>query len=101
MELKAFVSSAILDIVNGVRDAQEKNETSAQINAEASSYTYERIYVEFDVAVEESSGRAGTIDVAFPIVAGKFSVFGGGKKQTSELSRLKFKVPIKLPKKSR
>ena len=99
MQLQDFISESILQIVNGILDAQTKNITNARINPSnlklGTKMTQQELYdfdnrmllsrVEFDVAVnaEESAGAKGGI--------GKIDT------KSSSINRIKFNVPIALP----
>ena len=106
MDLKEFVATTLVQIIEGVADAQKvAEEMGAVINprarATASSVTTgqgQAIHlVEFDVALTSIEGRTtsggGGITVAF--------VRAGGEKETSateaSVSRVKFSVPVALP----
>lgn len=116
MELKDFVEQTLVQIVQGVRAAQASLDISGA-NAKINPTTYMRggeklldnsLYrqndlqiaqmVEFDVAVtaEEGKGTKGGIG----IMVGAIGLGAQGQsdaRQTSE-NRIKFKVPILLPK---
>ena len=112
MELKDFVSQSILQIVNGVKIAQDKNNTNARINPsglrlgsnieQSNLFDFEQNMllstVEFDVSVsaEKSKGTKGGISVLVGAV-GLGSQGQSGKKDQF-INRLKFSVPISLPK---
>lgn len=100
MEIKTFVETTLLQIVEGVKAAQDK----AQKFGGAVNFSTRLIsgrepdIIEFDIAVttsETGEDKAG----AGIFVAG----FGlGGQTKTSDattnISRIKFKVPVHLPK---
>jgi hypothetical protein len=94
MDLKKFVSEALKQIVEGIRDAQEATLTKSAIVV---PYTEKLERVEFDVAVttvegSETSGKAGIF--VLPIGAG---VSGKSESSTSTLSRIRFSVAVELP----
>ncbi len=109
MELKEFVAATLADIVEGVRLAQARTKgTSAVVNPELDSSsgregsfhrgtgTFIR-EVEFDVAVTatESTGTKGGVGIFVGAVAlGSQGQSDAGKTQ---LSRIKFGVPVLLP----
>jgi len=111
VDLKEFVSETLLQIVNGVADAQIQATTAgARVNPRlvggqthaaglgflASSHGPAQI-VQFDVAltVKEGSGTKGGIG----IVAGIVSLGSSGQSsaENSSISRVKFNVPLTLP----
>ena len=112
MQLQDFISQSIQQIVNGIRQSQQENKTDARINPSGlklgSSLKQQELYdfenqmllssVEFDVAVtaEETTGTKGGIG----IFVGAVGVGSQGKTDTrsSSVSRIKFTVPIALPK---
>lgn len=107
MELKEFVSQSLIQIMEGVRDAQEKaKEFNARVNpftdvrtdAFAIEYTFKDTqHVEFEVCVtsEDKKGAAGGLSVLF----GAISVSGKVEDTASKiaLNRLKFSVPVIYP----
>ena len=112
MELKDFVSQSILQIVDGVKTAQEQNKTDARINpsglrlssnvVQSNLYDFEHNMllsnVEFDVSVsaEKSKGTKGGI----AILVGAVGIGSQGQsgKKDQFVNRLKFSIPISLPK---
>lgn len=101
MELKDFVKNAILDIVNGVKEAQEADTSGAIIVSPKSSTEYhygEKTKLRFDIAIEGSSKNSdgGKIGVsAARIFVGEIG--GENQKSSSESSRVQFEVEIQLP----
>ena len=98
MELKDFIKNTLLDIVDGVREAQEENETASEIvPAQSTSGALgSSSKVSFDVAIisesEDLKGRG--IGVAGMIVKG-----GAGKEHAefaSTVSRVQFEVSVQL-----
>ena len=103
MELKDFVSQTLVDIAEGVRDAQEKlssNENPTRIAPRpdfgpmATAFDQVKQIVEFDVAVtsEERKQTKGGIGVMLAPVA--LGSQGQSTTQSSTVSRLKFTVPV-------
>lgn len=95
MDVKEFVSETLRQIVDGVVDAQRHTKEK---NAVIVPYYDSRKMVNFDVAVtvvegKETTGKAG-ISV-WSIGAGL-----GGKTESSSstVSRIKFDIPVDLPK---
>ena len=116
MELKSFVTQALIEIVEAVEDAQKKLEKSdARINPRdtvmmhasenrvawlenGNRNRYGQI-VEFDVSVtaserDETQGGVGIQVASITIGAG---ISGKTEDQNSVISRLKFFVPVFLP----
>ena len=93
MELKEFISSALVDLVKAIEDAQEKTkDTKAKIASD------EKIYiVEFNISLteSESADAGGGIGVAF----GSIGFKGNAKSSDSNTSQtgIKFSVPIVYP----
>lgn len=113
MDLQQFISQTLVQIVSGVKDAQkETNDTGAKINpsihsSEASmakhgilsSSMHEVAHiVEFDVAltVVEGTGTKGGIGVFAGAVT--LGSSGQSKAENTSVSRVKFSVPVSLPK---
>ena len=116
MELKEFISQSLVQIIEGVKDAQSKvNSQTAKINPEMQRILNESsggyaafgwakgggpnpvFLVDFDVAVtaEEGKNTKGGVGV----VAGVFALGtqGQSQKANSAISRIQFKVPLLLP----
>ena len=111
MELKEFVSEVLTDIFEGVADAQERiTDIGGEINPAVKTGMNGVVYApdrqtshkslciaEFDVAltVSDNEQKGGKIGV----LLGSIGV-GGGKSESAEasqVSRVKFSVPYKLP----
>ncbi len=95
MQLKEFVSETLKQIVEGVKDAQQPAYIRGAVIAPYSDCLEK---VEFDVAVTavektEKEGKAGII--VWSIGAG---VRGEAESSTSTVHRIKFSVPVELPK---
>lgn len=110
MELKDFIKETLVEIINGVKEAQKDIEsTGAYINpmvskstdkisvAHYSGHTYTIYDVDFDIAVtaSDSSGKKGGIGVFLG------SVGAGTKAESNESNvfqnKIKFQVPISYP----
>jgi len=113
MELKDFISSALQQIIKGVKDAQEKTVTDeGHINPvglrglqnqldgrryNPTDFSVTEI-VEFDIAVTVAEGKSSKESVGIVVL----SAIGFGKQNLSEIknnvvSRIKFSVPVMLP----
>ncbi len=111
MELKDFVRESLTQIMIGVSEAQSTLEEKGQDGEISPSITSEReksnmIFspsgmpiqnVDFDVVVtaQEKKGTKGTIGVAISII--KLGAQGESNKSNTQNSRIKFSVPITLP----
>ncbi|OIQ94370.1 hypothetical protein GALL_236170 [mine drainage metagenome] len=113
MDLRDFVSETLTQIVEGVKSAQSKAEESgAKVNPHLRT-SFEQAgklgflqtggdgfaqIVQFDVAltVTEGTGTKGGIGV----FAGAINIGSSGQSQSesSSVSRVKFSVPLSLPK---
>lgn len=94
MELREFICNALTDIVNGVKDAQEKSNN----NGASIAYNGTGSDIEFNINLTEfeSKGKDGGIGVAFGVI-GASGDTNKSNTQTSATS-IKFKVPIFYPK---
>lgn len=99
MELKEFVTKTILDIVEGVREAQHTEEEQPDFNSWAKIGDADgSTYIEFDLVLEQtqSNEQRRGIGVALPEIATAGT--GKGKSSiTKEENRIRFKVPIVFP----
>ena len=112
MRLQDFISESISQIINGVKDAKNKNDTDARINPSelrlSSSVEQRELFdfrshillskVEFDVAVttEEATGTKGGIGIFVGAIG--LGSHGQSDTRSSSVSRIKLNVPIALPK---
>ncbi|MBD8686610.1 MULTISPECIES: hypothetical protein [unclassified Rhizobium] len=106
MDLKEFVSSALVDIIEGVKDAREKGGKDAEGIASNLRVKIDKLpqglmqdgngavysVIDFDVAVTASSKTDGSVGIKVAV----FSLGGsaGGEDVTS--SRIKFTVPMRF-----
>ena len=112
MELKEFVTEALLQISSGIEDAQRKLQeggSTTRINASMTKDDTGNLvtggrrhaieYVEFDVAILASSGTETKAGVGLT-VASLLNLSAGGKSNESKgmESRIKFRVPVAFPK---
>jgi hypothetical protein len=117
LELKSFVAQALVEIVEAVKEAQEKtSKTGALINPQDTYHTthnnpgivtlgypnttqrYGQI-IEFDVSVtaSERDETQGGIGIQVASITIGASLTGKTEDQNSVVSRLKFSVPVFLP----
>ena len=96
MELKEFVTKTILDVIEGVRDAQLSNKTTAQINAATAGRKIENI--DFDVALSVTDGNEKDrgITVSIPSIS-KAGSFGRKESRETTEQRVKFSIPVAYP----
>lgn len=102
MELKQFIESALLDIMEGVKNAQDKCPHTAVINPPVSNSTSKKtaaktIDVAFDIEIgaETAENKGAKIGVALGIIT-----VGAGtdaKETGRSANRLTFSIPIRLP----
>lgn len=112
MELKDFVTEALLQIAGGIEAAQSKLQESgsaARINTSVTrddsgtlvtgGRRHSVEFVEFDVAILANSGTETKAGVGLT-VASLLNLNAGGKSNQSQgtESRIKFKVPVVYPK---
>ena len=110
MELKDFISESLIQIIDGVTAAQEHaSKKGAEVAPHLSpgsvpDGTFLAYHadtplqtVEFDIAVtaSEKDKAEGTIGILVATLG--VGVRGSEERQTTELSRIKFKVPVGLP----
>ncbi|MFH1719034.1 MAG: hypothetical protein ABIF19_16900 [Planctomycetota bacterium] len=112
MELKEFVTEALLQIAGGIEAAQNKlheSGSAARINTSVSrddsgtlvtgGRRHSVEFVEFDVAILANSGTEIKAGVGLT-VASLLSLNAGGRSNESHgsESRIKFKIPVAYPK---
>lgn len=103
MDLRDFISTALLDIIAGVKGAQAKTEAGVIVPAVRQDYKSvetgisELTSVEFEVSVRsvEKTGSEARLSVVAAIVGGR--VKGESGSATGHVARLNFRVPIRLP----
>jgi inner membrane protein involved in colicin E2 resistance len=100
MELRTFITQALLDIVNGIKDAQKETEVGTIAPAIALEKTWVELgitkiqVIDFEIAVriDESSGK----DAKIGVVSGIFNsgVTGKSSNEKSHESKIRLKVPV-------
>lgn len=111
MELQEFIKQSIVQIINGVIDAQkEVVDKGASINPSGLHLKNDQVkghaitndgnvtqHIEFDVAVTttEGTGTKGGIGVVAGVLA--LGSQGQSSESTQAVSRLKFTIPVLLP----
>lgn len=104
MELRSFISQALLDVVAGVADAQSKSEPGTVVPGGFTT-TYKALeagvtelrVIEFEVTIQadERSGSEAKLSVVAAFVGG--SVRGDSDKSGGHAATLKFRIPVSLP----
>jgi hypothetical protein len=109
MELREFVRSTLLEIISGVSDAQKalaEEGSTAVVNALASRQDIKRYsqrgtrlleMVEFDVALTVTETTDKGIGGRLSIAAASIGSQRGTSIENSEVSRVRFQVPVVLP----
>lgn len=103
MELRQFVSRALCDIVNGIKDAQKETDKGTIVPQVGSSFKAvetgisDLTAIEFEVTVktDERAGSEAKLSVVAAIVGG--SVKGESGNSSGHAATLSFRVPVKLP----
>jgi predicted ATP-dependent Lon-type protease len=111
MELKEFVTESLMQIVEGIADAQKRlkeNGSEAIINTNMTATDVGHVvtggrrrpveFVEFDVAVIANEGTEMKGGVGLTVASLlKFEAGAKGNQSTGSESRIKFKVPLSYP----
>lgn len=103
MELRTFVANALLDILGGVKDAQQAADTGVVVPAVKGTYqsvehgisNLQVVHFEVNVRAEESSGSEGRLGVVTALIGA--GVSGKSSSESGQASRLSFSVPIQFP----
>jgi hypothetical protein len=108
MQLQEFVSGALIQIVDGIRDAQGIGAKSGAIVAphEVFGDTKDLIHTEhgrpihkvtFDVAVTSEEGKSSKGGIGVVVATIGFGTQGQADSRNTSVSRLNFSVPIVYP----
>ena len=100
MELRTFITKALLDIVHGVADAQEQStntqivpRTSTTLDATKIGITaYQTVQFQIVVRVDESKGSEGKIGVVSSLIGA--SMAGKSSNESEHTTTLQFSVPV-------
>lgn len=102
MELKQFIESALLDIMEGVKNAQGKCEDGSAVNppvanSGAMGTSAKVVDVAFDVEIgAETEEKAGaSIGVALKVLKGDAGT--NATESERKTNRISFSIPIRLP----
>ena len=107
MNLEDFVATGLEQVVRGIQRAQTAVGTDARINPQVEGhpptqvdrYTGTRLQdIEFDVAVTVTDGTQSGASLSVGVPWVKAGVKGGSEQSQSAVSRIKFSVPVALPK---
>jgi len=103
MDLRNFVSRALCDIVNGVKDAQKETDKGTIVPPVSGSFKAvetgisEISPIEFEVTVktDEREGSEAKLSVVAAVVGG--GIKGESGSSTGHAAKLTFRVPVKFP----
>ena len=95
MELRTFITQAIIDIIGGVQDAQDQVEDGIVVPRDEQKLASQIIEFEVVVGSVESNG----VEAKAGALIGVLGLGGSGKNShdSTNHSTIKVKVPIKLP----
>lgn len=98
MKLQDFVSETLIEIVNGVKQAQVAVKGSkAEINPSRPIEGVKERPIEFDVAVTTIEGTETKGGVGIFVGPVGIGTQGRSDSSSSSVSRIKFSVPVKYP----
>lgn len=103
MDLKDFISQALVDVIAGVADAQKKISSGEIVPALAQTFTavehgvsdVQAVTFEVTVRADEREGSEAKLNVVTAIIGG--GVKGESGKSGGHAATLNFKIPIRLP----
>jgi len=95
MDVKEFISETLKQIMDGVVDAQEHTKGK---NAIIAPYYDYRKTVSFDVAVTVVEGKETTGKAGISVWSIGAGVGGKTESSSSTVSRIRFEIPVELPK---
>jgi hypothetical protein len=103
MELRDFISSAIVEIFRGVEQAKEDladkhGAVNPFFGPNMNSMKHEHLqFVEFDIAVTANEKTEGSAKAGVSVLGVELGGNGGKSLENSTVSRVKFRVPIIPP----
>lgn len=106
IDLQKFISETLVQIINGVTDAQEKaKQKGAYVNtsekSDAASYTWATTptprLIEFDIAVTTTESQNSQSGVGIFVAAVGLGGQTNEENAGSQISRIKFSIPVILP----
>ena len=103
MELRRFVSTALCDIINGVKDAQDEVGPGVVVPSVANNFKAveagisDLTSIQFEVTVksDERAGSEAKLSVVAAVIGG--SVKGDSGSSSGHAAKLTFSVPVRLP----
>jgi hypothetical protein len=104
MELRSFIKQALLDIVEGVKEAQGETESGTVVpggfhktieNVECGLSEVQAVDFTITVSIDETKGRKAKLGVFSGIVGGQLK--SDVENANAQSTVLKFKIPIQLP----
>lgn len=104
MELRKFIANALVDIVEGIKAAQDKTSSGTVAPSwiadhykaiESGVSRVQPIDFEVTVKADESKGSSAKISVVAAVVGG--GVKGESGEKSGSVATLKFRIPILLP----
>jgi hypothetical protein len=102
MELKDFLSRALVELVQGIREAQDKvADLGALVSPEMMAGTSTIQEVEFDLEVTTSEGEATKGGLGIFVGALGVGAQGKTESRSGSVGRMRFKVPVSYPKQKR
>jgi|SRR5690625_284156 len=104
MELKNFIKEALKDIVGAVKEAQDEmvhGEIVPEVgttfkSVELGINDIQSVEFEVSVASDEREGSSAKLSVVAAVIGG--NIQGNSNSSASHAARLKFKIPVRLPK---
>jgi hypothetical protein len=114
MQLKQFIENALIEIVEGIKAAQDKPGVGGYIAPDAvgghqfpsdggvlNSQRIISTVVKFDMAVTAESEIGGTAGAKLRIAVVEANLGGSGSSKNIQVSRIQFSVPMVMPKNAR
>jgi hypothetical protein len=104
MDLRQFISQALLDIVGSVEDAQKRTVSGVIVPddvveifqaVESGVSALQGIEFEVTVKADERAGSEAKLSVVAAVIGG--SVKGDSGKSGGHVATLKFNIPVRLP----
>ena len=104
MNLDAFISESLLEVLKGIKDAQEiTNKRGAGVGVinpkwgnETDHYNYES-EVAFDIAISATEQKSGGGKAGIKVVAIELGGGGNVSIENSHVSRISFKLRVAFP----
>jgi len=105
MELKNFIKEAIKDIMGAVEEAQNEINNGEVVPYSGSEYKaielgvndLQAIEFEVTVSADEKEGSSAKLSVVAAVIGGNLQ--GKSDSSSGHAAKLKFRIPVRLPKK--